>query len=434
MKKLPSLENASIRSRFVVSIIIMLLPIFVLTIIFFYNHKKVVRSLDEVVEESRDEMHPTMLLQNLILQSAMPVHDYLIFGDIIEHETFRKGSASIDHEFTRAFEAPFNLTEERELIRSAHLEWLEIKKLAERIFTLPQDTDNRTYLTLMKQFDEHIYRANDLFNQNHQLIVHEMEGLLGETQRIKKHLFLYMLTAFILGLGAAVVASIKLPRSILSPLNILGRATEQLARGDLGSRVSFESEDELGKLARSFNIMAARLENSQAALEELATLDPLTDVNNRREFYRRLHEEVERSHRYDRVFSLFIMDLDNFKEINDTYGHPAGDRVLKAIAGVVKKAVRPVDILARYGGDEFALILPETPLQKALALAERIRRAVEAHMILLAAGKKVSLTLSIGAADFPKDGKTADKIISAADRYLYESKRSGRNRVYYASS
>jgi diguanylate cyclase (GGDEF)-like protein len=412
----------------------MLLPAFLLTVIFFHSHEAVVESLDEVVEEARDEMHPITVLQALILKSSMPIHDFLISNDQSEKEHYQTLKQKVEEKFHSVFDAPFGLSEEKKLIRSAYQEWQESIKAGDTVLSFSQQEREGELVAMMEEFDSHIDETVRLLEQNHMIVMNEMNELLIAVQVLKRRSILFILAVFIVGVSAAIVASLKLPRSILAPLQTLTKAAEHLGEGDLACRVPFDTHDELGKLSRTFNIMAARLENSQAALEELATLDPLTDINNRREFYRRLHEEAERSHRYDRVFSLFIMDLDNFKRINDTYGHPAGDKVLKTIAEVVKNAVRPVDILARYGGDEFALILPETPLQKALILAERIRHSVEVHTIPLTAGKEVSLTISIGAADFPKDGETADKLISTADSYLYESKRSGRNRVYYVSS
>jgi diguanylate cyclase (GGDEF)-like protein len=194
--------------------------------------------------------------------------------------------------------------------------------------------------------------------------------------------------------------------------------------------VPTDSRDEIGKLARAFNLMAARLENSQAALEEIATHDALTELFNRRECYARLKEEIKRSTRYGHIFSVMIIDLDFFKDVNDTYGHVVGDKVLKLIADMISKEVRPVDQVARYGGDEFILVLPETPMSSAVTLAERIRSVIAETVIPLAYGDSTSLTVSIGIACFPTDGQSVNDLISAADNMLYAAKGTGRNLVF----
>ncbi|TNF53754.1 diguanylate cyclase [bacterium] len=425
--KIPSLHDASIRTRFIVSIFVMLLPIVVITGVFIFFHGAVVESLDEVVEEVSDEMHPIMSLQILLLSATMPAHDFVIFGDSSEKENFSRISKKVDSAFEETFQKPYELKEEKELIRLAHKEWQLGKKLGQDIFALSEQIGGNKELQVLDRFDSHVRRSVDTLDRTHKVIMGEMKEHLSKAQKIKKRIFFIIPSVFLLGLGIAVFASIKLPRSILFPLGTLEKATQSLASGDLSCRVPLNSNDELGKLSSAFNIMAAKLENAQAALEELATHDTLTDVYNRREFFNRLKGEIKRSLRYGHTFSLMILDLDDFKNVNDTYGHQAGDKVLKTISSVISQEVRPEDILARYGGDEFGLILPETPIANALKLAERIQSAVTAHEIVLTDGKTVKVGLSAGAAEFPKDGESSENLISAADRSLYVSKRSGKH-------
>jgi diguanylate cyclase (GGDEF)-like protein len=411
----------------------MILPAVVLTGTFFLVHKAVVESLDEVVEEAKDEMHPVMTLQKLLLDVTMPPHDYLLFGDTSERENYEIIIRAIDKAFEEALIAPFGLTEEQELIHSSYSEWEETKELGNTLMALSPDERNKTGLELMERFDLRINHSVEILERVHGVIMKEMGEHLDRAETIKDRMFLLIALLMIIWLGMAMVAGIRLPRSILSPLRIFEKATKRLADGELDSRVPLKSKDELGKLAKAFNIMAARLEKSQKALEEMASHDSLTEVYNRGEFYRRLNSEIQRSKRYGHVFSMLLTDIDYFKEINDTYGHQVGDKVLQDIAAVIQKQVRPEDVVARYGGDEFVLILPETPIANALKLAERIRGAIAAHTIHLTEKLTTNLTVSIGAADFPKDGKTADKLIAASDHSLYASKHFGRNRVYYSS-
>jgi diguanylate cyclase (GGDEF)-like protein len=175
--------------------------------------------------------------------------------------------------------------------------------------------------------------------------------------------------------------------------------------------------------------MAEELEKDRQALRELSARDPLTGLSNHREFFRLLREETQRSQRYRHPLSLLMIDLDYFKRVNDTYGHPAGDRVLCAVAGIIRRELRQVDHVARYGGEEFAVILPETAVSEALAIASRIRQAVAARPLAISEGEGVELTISIGLAVFPDDAAAEEGLVEQADQALYAAKAAGRNRV-----
>ncbi len=163
-------------------------------------------------------------------------------------------------------------------------------------------------------------------------------------------------------------------------------------------------------------------------LGEMAIRDQLTTLYNHNFFYNRLDEEFERAVRYNVPLSILMMDIDDFKRINDSYGHRVGDHVLKELARIIKKMVRKSDILARYGGEEFALILPHTGLKGAVEEAERIRKIVESHSY---AGLKLEqVTMSIGVASYPKEGvKNSGDLVNLADNALYMAKAEGKNRV-----
>ncbi len=166
-----------------------------------------------------------------------------------------------------------------------------------------------------------------------------------------------------------------------------------------------------------------------AKLYELATKDGMTKLYIYRHFYTLLENEMRRCARYKRNMSLIIMDIDNFKRINDTYGHLTGDTILKRLAAVLQETVRKIDIPARYGGEEFVVILPETDKKDACVIAERIRKNISQIEVKINETETLSPTVSIGIAQYTTDGQEAKELINAADTALYFSKHNGKNMV-----
>lgn len=179
---------------------------------------------------------------------------------------------------------------------------------------------------------------------------------------------------------------------------------------------------------RIVDLQKALMETNKR-LELLSITDGLTKLHNHRFFQDELARAFEESQRYGRPLSLAMMDIDFFKKINDTYGHAVGDDVLKRSADLYKHSVRSTDLVARYGGEEFAVMMPETELQDAITLAEKLRHLVEETPLETQAGP-VSATISVGVASVPLSRVHSPKdLIVAADRALYRAKKSGRNRV-----
>jgi two-component system, cell cycle response regulator len=160
----------------------------------------------------------------------------------------------------------------------------------------------------------------------------------------------------------------------------------------------------------------------------LTTVDGLTQISNKRFFMESLEREIARAHRYQRAMSLAMFDIDHFKRINDTYGHLAGDYVLKQLASAVKLKIRREDLFARYGGEEFAIVLPEITLAAALTFAEKIRQVVEEHEFRFE-NTSIDVTISMGVAIADEDVRDVDELIKRADERLYAAKAAGRNRV-----
>lgn len=172
-------------------------------------------------------------------------------------------------------------------------------------------------------------------------------------------------------------------------------------------------------------------ETHTAELKELARRDRLTAFLNYAAFQEELTAELLRARRYRRSVALLMLDIDEFKQYNDSYGHPSGDVLLWEVAKIIARSVRAVDIPARYGGDEFCIILPEAAKRPARRIAERLRRSVKVETANLARAGVIQapVTISIGIASFPKDADSQDQLVSIADQALYDAKQAGRDMV-----
>jgi diguanylate cyclase (GGDEF)-like protein len=246
---------------------------------------------------------------------------------------------------------------------------------------------------------------------------------------------------FVAGLLLCVsTIAYRLGLLIVRPLERLTQGAAEVAEGDLAVDLP-AAEGEVGYLTKVFNHMVGRLRQGRQELdavnetlrrkneelERLSTSDSLTGLSNRRFLTQRLSEELIRSHRNDHSFTILMADVDRFKKYNDTYGHPAGDEVLKKVAKILRSSTRAEDCTARYGGEEFAVLISGKVGDAAMEVAERIRARVAAEEF---PGENV--TISVGVAEFPEHGHTAEAVIANADDALYQAKREGRNRVVRA--
>jgi diguanylate cyclase (GGDEF)-like protein len=230
-------------------------------------------------------------------------------------------------------------------------------------------------------------------------------------------------TTSLRGLGALKVVPLKAGATALGAL-VLGARQ----RGAFPREVVLQLEVVAMQAGQS--IERARLFDRT---ERLATTDGLTGLLNHRTFQERLDAQLAQAQRYGKRLSLLLCDVDHFKSVNDTYGHPVGDQVLRGVARTLQREARNTDVVARYGGEEFAIVMPETDTAGALVIAERIRERV-ASMVFETPQGPLKVTISLGVATFPDDGKAKAELVERSDGCLYHAKRHGRNRSVAAAS
>jgi diguanylate cyclase (GGDEF)-like protein len=256
----------------------------------------------------------------------------------------------------------------------------------------------------------------------------------------------------VLGVGAiAILAALRIAQSILKPIHGLSIGARRINEGLVGVKIPKGADDEIGMMIETFNEMAMKITLSQAELqyknkmlnsqndrlqemndrlEKLSVTDGLTGLFNHRHFWNLLNTELTRVNLHSGNLALVLLDLDDFKRVNDKFGHSVGDLLLQTIATVLRETIRDTDIVARYGGEEFAVLLPDTDESGVQQVAEKVRASIEAVRFNVADTDIVlKVTVSIGVSVFRGNRR---EFFNAADRALYQSKAAGKNCVHYA--
>jgi diguanylate cyclase (GGDEF)-like protein len=272
-------------------------------------------------------------------------------------------------------------------------------------------------------------------------------GVVAEKEISKAYAQIFKLRNMTVGFVAALLFVIGLCAyllglTIVRPLNRLITGAGNVASGDLDVDLPVNGRGELGFMTKVFNHMVARLRQGRdelakmnqtlrdrnQELHELSITDSLTGLFNRKHLMETLTTEVNRSARYERPFAVLMIDIDHFKQYNDTFGHPAGDEVLKKMADIFGNTLRGSDYAARYGGEEFLIMLPESGTENGMDAGERLRNRV-AEESFHSDGRDFAITISVGVAICPEHGDKPETLISAADTALYKAKEAGRDRV-----
>ena len=262
------------------------------------------------------------------------------------------------------------------------------------------------------------------------------EYVLKESSRLGERIIQVVIFASLLAVLIATIAS----RALTSSLKRINLAVQQFARERKSAPLPVQRQDELGQLARSFVQMQEEivehldeLSRSRNALEHLARHDPLTGLPNRRVFFERLEHALTAARRSAKPLAVLFVDLDHFKQLNDSLGHSIGDRVLQAVANLLRSATRESDTVARLGGDEFVILIEQLDDPgRVVAVLHKLHERFQLPMLL--DGHEVKVQASMGVSLFPRDGDDIESLVQQADRAMYVAKNAGRNTYSYESN
>ena len=262
------------------------------------------------------------------------------------------------------------------------------------------------------------------------------EYVLKESSRLGERIIQVVIFASLLAVLIATIAS----RAMTSSLKRINLAVQQFARERKNAPLPVQRQDELGQLARSFVQMQEEivehleeLSRSRNALEHLARHDPLTGLPNRRVFFERLEHALAAARRSAKPLAVLFVDLDHFKQLNDSLGHSIGDRVLQAVANLLRSATRESDTVARLGGDEFVILIEQLDDPgRVVAVLHKLHERFQLPMLL--DGHEVKVQASMGVSLFPRDGDDIESLVQQADRAMYVAKNAGRNTYSYESN
>lgn len=425
----PHRKKPSLKTFFRSGAVLFFLTLVVVNIVTLFNLYKALRLTDQVVEHSIVEMHYAMLLQMSLAQAVMPPHDYLIHGNPRARGEFRARIAEVERNFDTLAPMPGITAAQLQALAAARRDWERARGMGEAILNTSSPVGNKAAAAQMEEFDQLINGIITRLDAVHDVAFAATEESHAILHDLKLKTTTVVLAFLAIGLAIAIGGIILLNRLLFPPLQDLSRGMRLFSDGQHAHRITRNMPVELRELAEGFNVMAENLEAQHAELVRASSHDALTGCLNHRQFIMDFDREFSRVNRYKDNLSLLMVDLDHFKSVNDSYGHPAGDVVLQKVAEAMGTQLRASDTLYRYGGEEFVVLLPETDRRGALTVAESIRHKVADTAIVMDGQQTVTITVSIGVACFPQDTQDRDDLLKKADQAVYVAKNNGRNRV-----
>lgn len=419
----------TIQSKFITGTILFLSSILTLGVIIVYNQLNFKRNVENVISTYNRRVQLSRDLQEYLIRRSRAERNYLLFNEKDYLDTILFRQADIErtiHDFQKiASPTGRRILDDFEIMNNSYKD--DIQQMVEFInMGHAKSAKEFARLDMRRKTDKMDGIIEKIVQYNRDIVSAETEETLDKINQ--NRMFVYMaLSMMLLFIAGAffILWKVKLGfKMLLSGFQSMDEKRFEPIP------THAKAKDEISFLENMFNRMVLKIKIFFEELQQLAVRDGLTGLFNHRYFQERLIEEIRRASRSNLLFSLAMIDVDNFKQVNDTYGHASGDIVLKHVCDTIRDHLRKSDFLARYGGEEFAIILLETNKETAFEVMEKVRMAVEKWTVLLPKeNRSIRITISSGISTYPTDGMTKDEIIQKADSALYKSKLNGRNRT-----
>lgn len=400
----------------------MLLPLAAVLFGALYTVQTTVGTLEHIISRPVEDLAQSKEVQTLVLRTELPIHRYLHKGEATDRDNYIRLTVEIDLALQDALAKTNPGSKEYLALEKAQTLWKETKLVGDELLTHTGLADSSVLVHRMDEYGVNLGAVVSSLDIVSNSALAEVEAQRLSARDSKEQALVWTAVLFAIGLLLAFAALYSMASSVLFPIRRLEESIQRFGRGDLSSRIDLHRQDELGTLAGAFNTMAERFQRVQKELEYLSIQDHLTGLFDRGKFHELVNTEIQRAKRYDRVFSILYIDIDDFQKINEKHGHLVGDSVLCSVAMQIKNAIRPTDSAARFGADQFAVMLSETDAHGAHETSERIGRAIAENALNLGDGKKLRITVSIGGATYPDDAEDDTALFAHTDASLAHAK------------
>ncbi|MBU3068793.1 diguanylate cyclase [Aestuariicella sp. G3-2] len=423
------LKSLSLKWRLLLTQGIILLPLLAATVAGFYLVNNVVmKDFKDVIHRYQDQVEPIRALQLAMLQVEIPLEEYLISGSLERMAEFRAARQEVEEKFSKLFVEFQTDPQLMPLLEGAQTQWNHIHPVVTDLLEAKELGESQRISAGLIRFDSLRGVAHDKLEAADRLITDIVDADLRDATLALERTEWIAAIALIVCLFLAAFGIYLFIKTIVDSIDRLIEGVERFAQGDRNHQIDIAVPPELSKVAGEFNQMIAIIRSSEERLEQQARTDKLTGLLNRIPYDEILSDAFQRFTRYNEGSALLALDIDHFKSINDTYGHDAGDEVLRKVAQILRGQTRSVDKAFRIGGEEFAIYLPQCDEAATRNTGERVRQAVEAMKVVVNE-HTVKVTISVGYALTRASTDTPDKLKKAADQALYKAKEDGRNRV-----
>ena len=394
-----------------------------------YLDRQVVRPLAAIVQQERVVLDTAQDLPARLWDATIALKNFRVETNRVNATAFRDRALAIQATLDHLQVEVGEVTPAAASLGVAKRHWTQAARTGQTVLAMPRGVAAAEATSRLDAFELSASRAATALTEMNTDLLRRVEMRRERVQAAREQAWIAAWVAAAAALAFLVGGIVLIERSVAARIVALAAGVTRIADGDRRAPVMATLPPELVRVADAFNRMTDDFAAQEKMLEMMARTDGLTGLSNRREFDRELAEHIARAQRYGEQVGLLMIDIDRFKAFNDSFGHQGGDRALRALAVALVEVIRDVDRAFRYGGEEFAVIMPASGGEGARRMAERLCSHVAERVFGLADGKKGSVTVSIGLAVFPDAGTTPDALIAAADGALYRAKEEGRNRV-----